>query len=61
MELNIQLALLAAYMHNCPTQAMAAQVVEVCMESLLRIKVIKTRLFKLTIGIVPGDEQRKVV
>jgi hypothetical protein len=35
--MEIQLAILADYMHNCPTRTMSAHVVEVCMESILQV------------------------
>lgn len=38
-QLNIQLAILSDYMQSCPTRVMASQVFDVCMETLLRVKV----------------------
>lgn len=43
-DLNVQLALLSAYMKHCPSQVMASQVVEVMMELLLKIKVSSNTL-----------------
>lgn len=36
---NILLSILGEYMQNCPTRVMSSQVVDVCMETLLKIKV----------------------
>lgn len=37
-EVNVLLAMLGDYMSNCPTRVMSSQVVDVCMESLLKMK-----------------------
>lgn len=42
LDMEVQLALLADYMRNCPTRTMAPQVVDVCMDSLLYIMVEST-------------------
>ena len=37
-EVNVLLAMLGDYMSSCPTRVMSSQVVDVCMETLLKMK-----------------------
>lgn len=38
-NMELYLSVLSEYMSNCPTRVMASQVLEVCFETLLRLKV----------------------
>jgi len=38
--MELYLCILSEYMANCPTRVMASQVLEVCLETLLRLKVL---------------------
>ncbi len=38
--MELYLSALAEYMINCPTRIMASQAIEVCMDTLMRIKVL---------------------
>ncbi len=37
--MELYLSVLSEYMVNCPTRVMSSQVIEVCLETLLRLKV----------------------
>jgi hypothetical protein len=38
-NMELYLSVLSEYMVNCPTRVMSSQVIEVCLETLLRLKV----------------------
>ena len=49
--MELYLSVLSEYMVNCPTRVMSSQVIEVCLETLLRLKV-RQSLSRTCVGVL---------